>query len=147
MLDLLPVLDHFQLAVKSALRLRSGQANPTGSPRPEIGTKTGQADQAFQEGIQMIFDQLMNTLLKYGLTPFNAEKQAFDPKKHEAISSLPSATEPEGVILAQSRQGYLFKNRLLRPAQVVVSNGAPKTAKTVKTEAEPTDTDLQPDEK
>lgn len=124
LLDLLPILDHFQLAVKSA--------------------REHNADQAFQEGIQMISDQLLDTLGKYGLIPFSVEKQAFDPKLHEAISALPSA-EPEGTIIAQSRQGYNYKNKLLRPAQVVVSSGAPKKAE--KAEHGPMDADLQSDEK
>jgi len=111
MLELLPVIDHLQLAINSA---KEHQAHSNGS---------GQANQTFQEGIQMIFDQLLNTLSKYGLNPFNSGKQPFDPNLHEAISCLPSETEPEGTILAQSRQGYRFKNKILRPAQVVVSSG------------------------
>ena len=138
MLELLPIIDHLQLAIKSAkdqlaLGGVKGQAHSTGSPRPELGTKagqahsagSGQADQTFQEGIQMIFDQLLNTLSKYGLNQFNSEKQPFDPTLHEAISCLPSETGPEGTIIAQSRQGYRFKNTILRPAQVVVSSGKP----------------------
>lgn len=105
MLDLLPVIDHLQLAIKSA--------------------KEHAADGAFQEGLQLISDQLMDVLAKYGLVLFDSEKQPFDPTLHEAISCLPSETEPEGKILAQSRQGYRFKNKLLRPAQVVVSGGKP----------------------
>lgn len=103
MLELLPALDHLQLAASSA--------------------KEHHADKALQEGIHMIFDQILDVLAKYGLVPFNSENQPFDPKLHEAISSLPSDTVPEGVIIAQSRQGYRFKNKLLRPAQVVVSSG------------------------
>lgn len=112
MLDLLPVLDHLQLAVGSV--------------------KEHQSDRAFQEGIHMILDQLMSILSKYGLVPFDAIKQPFDSNLHEAISYLPSETEPEGLVIAQSRQGYRFKNRLLRPAQVVVSSG-----KATKTDNQP----------
>jgi len=137
LLDLLPVLDHFQLAVKAA---KEHKPHSTSSP---------QADHAFKEGIQMIFDQMMSVLAKYGLAPFESEKQPFDPNLHEAISSLPSATEPEGAIIAQSRQGYKYKNKLLRAAQVVVSAGKPKNhhVKAEKAaEAEPTETDLQTNE-
>jgi molecular chaperone GrpE len=103
MLELLPVIDHLQLALDSA--------------------KEHKADQAFQEGLKLIADQLMIVLAKYGLDPFISDKKQFDPKFHEAISCLPSETEPAGTIIAQSRQGYKFKDRLLRPAQVVVSGG------------------------
>ena len=154
MLDLLPVIDHLQLALKSAKEhfalsrpvastvepvekrvhstdstnsTSSWQASSpqASSPRPEPGKKAGQADSVFQEGLQLIADQMMNTLSKYGLNPFNSEKQPFDPNLHEAISCLPSETEPEGTILAQSRQGYRFNKKMLRPAQVVVSSGTP----------------------
>lgn len=105
MLELLPALDHLQIAVKSA--------------------RESKTDRPFQEGLQLILDQLMNVLSKYGLAPFNSGKQPFDYNFHEAISSLPSETDPEGVVITQGRQGYKFKNKLLRPAQVVVSSGKP----------------------
>jgi len=103
MLELLPVIDHFQLALDSAGEHKAGAA--------------------FREGLQLIADQIMSVLSKYGLNPFSSDKTQFDPNFHEAISCLPSETEPEGTILAQSRQGYRFKNKILRPAQVVVSSG------------------------
>lgn len=106
MLELLPVIDHLLLALDSA--------------------KEHKANTAFREGLQLIADQLMTTLSKYGLDPFNSEKQPFDPNLHEAVSCLPSETEPEGTVIAQSRQGYRFKNKMLRPAQVVVSSGPAK---------------------
>jgi len=108
MLELLPVLDHFQLALQSA-----GKHH---------------ADRPFRDGLQLIHNQLMESLSKHGLAPFDSERQTFDPKIHEAISAMPSETEPEGVILIQSRPGYNFKNKLLRPAQVVVSSGKPAAA-------------------
>ncbi|MDO9541153.1 MAG: nucleotide exchange factor GrpE, partial [Kiritimatiellia bacterium] len=86
MLELLPVIDHLQLALDSAGRHKA--------PR-----NAGQADQAFQEGLQLIADQLMTALAKYGLNPFNSEKQSFDANLHEAISCLPSENEPEGTII------------------------------------------------
>lgn len=105
MLELLPVIDHLQLALGSA--------------------EEHKADAAFREGLQLIADQLMTALAKYGLDPFSSDNKQFDPNLHEAISCLPSATAPEGTIIVQSRQGYRFKNKLLRPAQVVVSSGKP----------------------
>lgn len=105
-LELLPIIDHLQLALHSAAEHK--------------------ADAAFREGLQLIADQFMTVLSKYGLEPFVADKKQFDPKLHEAISYLPSETEPEGTIMAQSRQGYRFKNKMLRPAQVVVSSGPKK---------------------
>ena len=105
MLELLPVLDHLQLGIQAA----SAQ----------------QADKAFREGLTMIFDQLMGVLSKFGLSPIKAENQVFDPNWFEAVNTLPSATEPEGIVLALVRRGYMLRNKLLRPAQVIVSSGPP----------------------
>lgn len=99
-LDLLPVLDHVQLGLQAA-----------------AGHK------AIHEGLQLIFDQLMGVLSKFGLAPFDAEKKPFDPARCEAISYVASEEAPEGTVLVQTRRGYLLRGRLLRPAQVVVSSG------------------------
>lgn len=103
MLELLPVLDHLQLGIQSA--------------------STHQADPAFREGLAMIFEQLMGVLSKFGLSPIETENQVFDPNRFEAVNALPSATEPEGTVLALVRRGYMLRNKLLRPAQVIVSSG------------------------
>lgn len=103
MQELLPVIDHFQLALGSAREHKAGKH--------------------FQEGFQMILDQLMSILSRCGLDPFDSEKRPFDANLHEAISCLPSDIVPEGVVITQSRPGYRFKNKILRPAQVVVSAG------------------------
>ncbi|MCG2660560.1 MAG: nucleotide exchange factor GrpE [Kiritimatiellae bacterium] len=105
MLELLPVLDHLQLGIQAA--------------------SAHQADPAFREGLTLIFDQLMGVLSKFGLSPIETENQAFDPNRFEAVNALPSATEPEGIVLALVRRGYMLRNKLLRPAQVIVSSGPP----------------------
>ncbi|MFH1969110.1 MAG: nucleotide exchange factor GrpE [Verrucomicrobiota bacterium] len=105
MLELLPVLDHLQLGIQAA--------------------SAHQADPAFREGLTLIFDQLMGVLSKFGLSPIETENQVFDPNRFEAVNTLPSATEPEGTVLALVRRGYMLRNKLLRPAQVIVSNGPP----------------------
>jgi len=109
MLELLPVLDHLQLGIQAA--------------------SAHQADPAFREGLTLIFDQLMGALSKFGLSPMATEKQVFDPNRFEAVNTLPSATEPEGSVLTSIRRGYMLRNKLLRPAQVIVSSGPPPEEK------------------
>jgi len=106
MLELLPVLDHLHLGIQAV--------------------SAHQADPAFREGLALILDQLMGVLSKFGLSPIATEKQVFDPNRFEAVNALPSATEPEGTVLALVRRGYMLRNKLLRPAQVIVSNGPPQ---------------------
>lgn len=103
MLELLPVLDHCQLAIQAAIDHNT--------------------DDPFRKGLQMIFDQLIGVLSKFGLAAFDAKNEPFDPNRFEAVNYIASDTEPEGTIITQIRRGYLLKNKLLRPAQVIVSSG------------------------
>jgi len=61
-------------------------------------------------------------LAENGLQPIEAEGKKFDPNIHEAIAHERSDQVPEGTVLRQTRRGYRFKDRLLRPAKVVVSS-------------------------
>lgn len=109
MKELLPVLDHLDLAVDAAV-----QHNADG---PVI------------EGFRLVSEQLLTALAKAGLTPVDAAAQEFDPHRHEAISQVASETVPANHVVAQVRRGYLLGSKLLRPAQVVVSQGpAARTA-------------------
>ena len=102
-LELLPVLDHFELGLADSAK--------NGAPAP------------IQEGFQLVCNQFRAALEKAGVQVINAEGQAFDPNLHEAITHLPSDTVPEGHVSAQTRRGYKLGDKLLRPAQVVVSSG------------------------
>ncbi len=105
MLELLPVIDHLQLAIAAAAEHR--------------------ADPAFRDGLSLILAQLMGVLSKFGLNPIETEGQPFDPAHCDAVRTLPSDHVPEGVVMKQVRPGYRLNTKLLRPAQVVVSSGAP----------------------
>lgn len=103
MLELLPVLDHLDLALAAAR---------------EHG-----ADEAFVEGFRLVSEQMLAALQKFGLNPIDAGHDVFDPNRHEAISHLASDEIPENHVMTQVRRGYALGDRLLRPAQVVVSSG------------------------
>jgi molecular chaperone GrpE len=55
----------------------------------------------------------------------DATGQHFDPQLHEAISQEESEQVPDGVVIRQVRKGYKLRDRLIRPANVVVSKGTP----------------------
>ncbi len=101
--DLLPVLDHFELGLK------------TSAERP--------TDAAVRDGFRMVHDQLMAVLRKAGLSPVDAHESSFDPHLHEAVSHVASDEHPADAIVAQTRRGWKLGDRLLRPVQVVVSSG------------------------
>ena len=103
---LIPILDNFELGLNAA---RAGVEN---SP--------------ILMGMDMVAKQLADFLTSSGVEPVNGEGQPFDPHFHEAVAQEESATVPEGVIVRQLRRGYKLRERLLRPATVVVSKGAPK---------------------
>ena len=102
-LELLPVLDHFELGLADSAR--------NGAPA------------AFTEGFQLIYNQLRAVLEKAGVQVIEAEGQPFDPNRHEAITHMPSDTVPEEHVVTQTRRGYKMGDKLLRAAQVVVSSG------------------------
>jgi molecular chaperone GrpE len=77
-------------------------------------------------GMTLVLKQLNDFLAENGLQPIEAVGETFDPNLHEAIAHEPSSDAPEGTIIRQVRRGYRFKDRLLRPATVVVSAGPPK---------------------
>ncbi len=76
-------------------------------------------------GMVLVQKQLNDLLTDNGLQPIEAEGKKFDPNMHEAIAHEPSGF-PEETVIRQTRRGYRFKDRLLRPARVVVSSGAGK---------------------
>lgn len=108
--DLLPVMDNLGLAIQAAKQ-----------PNADVKTLTG--------GVEMVLTQLKSALTSHGLKEINPAAQAFDPNQHEAISTQSSAEVPEGNVVTVVRTGYSLNGRLVRPASVVVSNGAPKEEK------------------
>jgi molecular chaperone GrpE (heat shock protein) len=69
-----------------------------------------------------VADQLTAALAKFGLTPFGATGDAFDPTRHEAVAHRTSADVTEPSCVAIMRRGYQLGERLLRPALVEVAD-------------------------
>jgi len=103
---LIPVLDNFDSALAAA--------STTSAPGLE----------SLQKGISMMFQQLKTVLSEAGLEEIDATSKPFDPNWHEALSQQVSAEVPEGQVIQQLRKGYKLRDRLLRPAGVVVSKPA-----------------------
>ncbi len=84
------------------------------------------ADSPIYSGMVLVQKQLNDLLAENGLQPIEAEGKTFDPNMHEAIAHEPSDRVPEESVVRQTRRGYRLKDRLLRPAKVVVSSGPAK---------------------
>ena len=76
----------------------------------------------------MVQQQFKTALADAGLEEVDATGQVFDPNWHEAISQQESAETPEGHVLQQLRKGYKLRDRLLRPATVIVAKHPSPTA-------------------
>lgn len=105
---LIPILDNFELGLTAA--------------------RTGSENSPILAGMDMVAKQLNDFLLGSGVEPVNGEGATFDPNIHEAVAQEESAEIAEGVVIRQLRKGYKLRERLLRPATVVVSKGAPAAA-------------------
>jgi molecular chaperone GrpE len=103
---LVPVLDSFEMAVAA-----------TSAPASDAAAKS------LRDGVGMILSQFKAALSEAGLEEVDAAGQPFDPAWHEALSQQESADVPEGRVLQQVRKGYKLRDRLLRPAGVIVSKG------------------------
>ena len=87
--------------------------------------KTEGEQSPIYSGMVLVQKQLNDLLAENGLEPIEGEGKKFDPNVHEAIAHEPNES-PEGTVIRQTRRGYRFNDRLLRPARVVVSSGPAK---------------------
>jgi molecular chaperone GrpE len=76
------------------------------------------------EGVELTYRSLMQALDKVGVQQVAPEGEEFDPSVHEAIRQMPSDEQPAGSVVEVLQKGYLLKDRLLRPALIVVSSGS-----------------------
>lgn len=100
---LIPILDNFELGLSAA--------------------RSNAADSPIIAGMDMVARQLNDFLIGTGVEPVSGEGQKFDPNLHEAVAQEESASVAEGIVIRQLRKGYKLRERLLRPATVVVSKG------------------------
>jgi molecular chaperone GrpE len=99
--DLLPVIDNMERAIEAAEK---------------------NADAAsLLSGIKMVSQQLNGVLERHHLKPIKPEREPFDPAVHQAIMQQPSEEHPDNTVVAVGQTGYKLHDRVVRPAQVVVS--------------------------
>jgi molecular chaperone GrpE len=80
------------------------------------------------EGVRLTIQQLLQALNKFGLSPFESQGKPFDPAFHEAILMVPTDQHEPNRVMEEFQKGYLFNDRLLRPATVSVSKPTGKEA-------------------
>lgn len=82
-----------------------------------------ESGQPLVEGVRMVQNQLEQLLEKNGCQRIAAVNQLFDPHLHAALEMRPSEEVPANVVIAETRSGFRMHDRVVRPAQVVVSTG------------------------
>ncbi|KAK1630020.1 hypothetical protein QYE76_004335 [Lolium multiflorum] len=77
------------------------------------------------EGVDMTDKQLGEVFKKFGVEKFDPLNEKFDPERHYAIFQMPDASKPSGTVAAVVKVGYMLHDRVLRPAEVGVTEGGP----------------------
>lgn len=100
--DLIPVIDHFEMATQAA----------------ELNEQT----RMVCRGYEMILQQLKDVTARYGLEEIpTTEGMFFDPQIHDAVERVPTEDPCEGTVVKVLRRGYKLHDRVLRPVQVAVA--------------------------
>jgi molecular chaperone GrpE len=103
---ILPILDNLERALQSA----------------------ASQDDPLVRGITLTLQQMLEVLRKEGLEPIEALGKPFDPRLHEAVEVIPCEAAEAGMVLEEMQRGYLFRDRLVRPALVRVSGAGASAA-------------------
>ena len=88
----------------------------------ERALQTSAADKSeFRGGVELIYKQLQDALVKLGLRPIPAKGEPFDPHLHQAIEMVDTKEVEDHHVLEELQRGYKVKDRLLRPSMVRVA--------------------------
>ena len=107
--DIIPIIDDLERALHS--------------------TKNNDKVEDLSKGVEMIMNKIKNILGSVGAQQFNSLDQIFDPNKHEAVSKIVTTEHEHNTIIEELRKGYMFHDRLLRPAMVVVAENVSEKEK------------------
>ncbi|MGK0248468.1 MAG: molecular chaperone GrpE [Oleispira sp.] len=103
--ELLSVLDNLERALAA-------------SPEDE-------ATKSLRDGIEMTLQGFTSTLSKFNVEVIDPQGETFNPEYHQAMAMQENADFPPNTVMAVMQKGYSLHGRLLRPAMVMVSKGAP----------------------
>lgn len=89
-------------------------------------TADDEATQSIREGVEMTLSGLLASLAKFSVEAVDPQGETFNPELHQAMTMVESADAEPNTVINVMQKGYVLHGRLLRPAMVVVSKGAPK---------------------
>jgi molecular chaperone GrpE len=105
-LELLSVVDHLGLALKHA-------------------AESGEANDGLRQGVELVYKQFRDVLEKFGVKPFKAEGECFDPSMHDAVMQVTTTEAPENSVVQVFQDGYMYYDKVLRHAKVGVAKRPP----------------------
>ena len=105
LMEFLPIADACERALDSLERRQDGS----------------ESLEHYRQGVRLLYKQIHDVFTRIGVVPVSARGQKFDPHYHEAIAREEDPEHEENTVTLELRRGYLFKDRLLRPAQVKVA--------------------------
>ena len=101
--EFLPIIDNFERAIKMDDNDLSDEVSK------------------FLEGFKIIYTNTINMINKFDVKEINADGCEFDPAFHHAVLTEHDETKPSGVVLEVLQKGYIYKDRVIRPAMVKVN--------------------------
>ncbi len=107
--ELLPVMDNFERALEHG--------------------RQSEAPEALMEGLDLVSQDFLKVLGRFGVTPINSVGERFNPAYHHAVMEEEAPEVEDQTVLKELQQGYFLQNRLLRPAMVVVARNTEKPIK------------------
>ena len=105
--ELVPVLDNLERALEHG--------------------RQSEAPEALMEGLNLVNQDFLKVLGRFGVTPLNSVGERFDPAYHHAVMEEEAPEVEDQTVLKELQKGYMLANRLLRPAMVVVSRNTDKS--------------------
>ncbi len=108
LLELLPIVDDLERSLES------------GQEKPDFNS--------FYQGIKMIYNKLMKVLESHGVKPFESVGKQFDVYYHEALLRIPRDDVPPDTVIDEVERGYMYYDKVLRHAKVIVSSPVDKQA-------------------
>jgi molecular chaperone GrpE len=105
--ELVPVLDNLERALEHG--------------------RQSEAPEALMEGLDLVSQDFLKVLSRFGVQPIDSVGNRFDPAYHHAVMEEEAPEVDDQTVLKELQKGYLLQNRLLRPAMVVVSRNTKKS--------------------
>jgi len=99
--DILPAIDNFERALSM--------------------TVENEQTKSLQQGIEMVYNNLLDALKKEGVEPIEAVGQEFNPHLHQAVMQVEDANFGSNVVVDEFQKGYVLKDRVIRPSMVKVN--------------------------